>query len=537
MDQFGQVGGHHSIAYEGGMRLDDMNLQDWTGKNNLIENIFASMDSEPAIPCLVITEQPKPKDHRFRYPCEGRTAGALLGEKSSERKKTCPEVKVENLATRALIVGSLVTKEEDAKPHPFKLVGTNCTEGIVKMVVTASSPKAKFESLGIQCVKKADLKDALLVRKKLQVDPYNNIDQCLEDDMQDLDCKVLRICFQAYLEDPNTGQFTEPLTPVLTHNIYNKKDSNLKIMKMNKREGTAKGGDEVYIFCEKVDKEDIQVVFFEESKESRPWTDNGLFGSSDVHHQIAIVLRTPPYKCTNIEKEIEVKVRLQRTSDSDVSDPEVFTYIPENADPEQLEAKRKRNNPSFEQNFALEDGAAGSSSKLSDIKKKLNEKLKAKGRRQSLKARAQVKPESSFSFPSAADSCNMISVTPDSIAHVTIGPVKREPSAMVIPDSFMFADEPAMDNYEFSEVTDLNTTLEVDPFADLNNPTNLNFVDLPVAYNDSANTNLSNAQLVSLFNDYSEPTLAQYNNMGNNEIGLPSINVFMQDINQSDFLD
>lgn len=71
-------------------------------------------------------------------------------------------------------------------------------------------------------MKKADLKDALLVRKKLQVDPYNNIDQCLEDDMQDLDCKVLRICFQAYLEDPNTGQFTEPLAPVLTHNIYNK---------------------------------------------------------------------------------------------------------------------------------------------------------------------------------------------------------------------------------------------------------------------------------------------------------------------------
>lgn len=108
---------------------------------------------------------------------------------------------------------------------------------------------------------------------------------------------------------------------------------------------------------------------------------------------------------------------------------------------------------------------------------------------------------------------------------------------MVIPDSFMFADEPAVDNYEFSEVTDLNTTLEVDPFADLNNPTNLNFVDLPVAYNQSANTNLSNDQLVSLFNDYSEPTLAQYNNMGHNDIGLPSINVFMQDINQSDFLD
>lgn len=80
----------------------------------------------------------------------------------------------------------------------------------------------RFESLGIQCVKKADLLEALKVRKNLQVDPYNNIDQCLLDDMQDLDCKVLRICFQAFLEDPNTGQFTQALSPVLTDNIYNK---------------------------------------------------------------------------------------------------------------------------------------------------------------------------------------------------------------------------------------------------------------------------------------------------------------------------
>lgn len=32
--------------------------------------------------------------------------------------------------------------------------------------------------------------------------------------------------------------------------------------------------------------EDIQVVFFEESKERDFWTDNGIFGSADVHHQV-----------------------------------------------------------------------------------------------------------------------------------------------------------------------------------------------------------------------------------------------------------
>ncbi|KAJ8045625.1 Proto-oncogene c-Rel [Holothuria leucospilota] len=99
---------------------------------------------------------PKPKDHRFRYPCEGRTAGALLGVRSTQKKKTCPRseaymkiyhisFQVQNLTTRAMIVGSLVTNKGD-KPHPFRLVGNSCEDGIVKKIVDAKSPKAKFES-------------------------------------------------------------------------------------------------------------------------------------------------------------------------------------------------------------------------------------------------------------------------------------------------------------------------------------------------------------------------------------------------------
>lgn len=61
----------------------------------MLDQILNAFPMEHNEPVLKITEQPKPKDHRFRYPCEGRTAGALLGVSSTQKKKTCPEVKVQ----------------------------------------------------------------------------------------------------------------------------------------------------------------------------------------------------------------------------------------------------------------------------------------------------------------------------------------------------------------------------------------------------------------------------------------------------------
>lgn len=43
-------------------------------------------------PWVEITEQPMPKGQRFRYKCEGRSAGSLSGEKSTVEKKTYPTI-------------------------------------------------------------------------------------------------------------------------------------------------------------------------------------------------------------------------------------------------------------------------------------------------------------------------------------------------------------------------------------------------------------------------------------------------------------
>lgn len=45
-------------------------------------------------PYLVITEQPKQRGMRFRYECEGRSAGSILGESSTEASKTLPAIEV-----------------------------------------------------------------------------------------------------------------------------------------------------------------------------------------------------------------------------------------------------------------------------------------------------------------------------------------------------------------------------------------------------------------------------------------------------------
>lgn len=46
-------------------------------------------------PYVEITEEPRSRGLRFRYKCEGRSAGSLPGEHSTNEQKTFPTIKVE----------------------------------------------------------------------------------------------------------------------------------------------------------------------------------------------------------------------------------------------------------------------------------------------------------------------------------------------------------------------------------------------------------------------------------------------------------
>jgi c-Rel proto-oncogene protein len=64
-----------------------------------------------ALPYVAILEQPASKALRFRYECEGRSAGSIPGANSTADSKTYPTIQIMNYVGRAVVVVSCVTKD------------------------------------------------------------------------------------------------------------------------------------------------------------------------------------------------------------------------------------------------------------------------------------------------------------------------------------------------------------------------------------------------------------------------------------------
>jgi Rel homology DNA-binding domain len=95
--------------------LVDIISTDPTAQNMFNNQDIAAMHSppqvEPLAPYVIIEEQPAPKALRFRYECEGRSAGSIPGNNSTPDNKTFPTIKVVNYTGRAVVVVSCVTKD------------------------------------------------------------------------------------------------------------------------------------------------------------------------------------------------------------------------------------------------------------------------------------------------------------------------------------------------------------------------------------------------------------------------------------------
>lgn len=72
----------------------------------------ASKSSKKPKGFVKIIEQPASKGLRFRYECEGRSAGAIPGINSTSEHKTYPTIAIEGYKGRAVVVVSCVTKDE-----------------------------------------------------------------------------------------------------------------------------------------------------------------------------------------------------------------------------------------------------------------------------------------------------------------------------------------------------------------------------------------------------------------------------------------
>ncbi|KAK6487749.1 mRNAion factor RelB-like protein isoform X1 [Huso huso] len=290
------------------------------------------------LPKLLITEQPKQRGMRFRYECEGRSAGSILGESSSEQNKTLPSIEIQGCihqVKKVKVTVSLVCRDIPYRPHPHSLVGKDCEDGVC---VVSFSPrtnrKHSFSNLGIQCVRRREVEPALEKRRSQGIDPFNTAQSRSIDDVE---MNVVRLCFQCEVLF-DEGNKTN-LTPVVSEPVFDKKattTSELKINRLNTARGPCSGKTEIYLLCDKVQKDDIEIIFSLEG-----WEAKAEFAQTDVHRQIAIVFKAPPFNELDITEEVEVNVQLRRISDQMDSEPVKYTYFPENQDPYDVNRKRK----------------------------------------------------------------------------------------------------------------------------------------------------------------------------------------------------
>ncbi|XP_055639564.1 embryonic polarity protein dorsal-like [Toxorhynchites rutilus septentrionalis] len=286
------------------------------------------MQPAPEKPFVVITEQPRSNALRFRYECEGRSAGSIPGVNSTPESKTFPTIAVRGYKGRAVVVVSCVTKDAPYRPHPHNLVGKGSKKGVCTAEMNSITMSQTFPHLGIQCVKKKDVEESLRLRQSIQVDPfktgYGHIKQ-----PSSIDFNAIRICFQVFLEGQQSGRFTEPLQPVVSEVIYDKKaTADLMICDLSDDVAPIGGGKEITLLCEKVTKEDISVRFYEEQQGEVVWEGVGEFQHKHVHKQVAISFKTPQYRTLQLEQPVMIYIQLRRPSDGATSDPLPFKLIP-----------------------------------------------------------------------------------------------------------------------------------------------------------------------------------------------------------------
>uniref|UniRef100_A0A8C8CCJ2 RHD domain-containing protein n=1 Tax=Oncorhynchus tshawytscha TaxID=74940 RepID=A0A8C8CCJ2_ONCTS len=340
-------------------------------------------------PYLQIIEQPKQRGFRFRYGCEGPSHGGLPGASSEKNRKSYPNIKICNYQGMARVVVQLVTNSKDAHLHAHSLVGKQCDKGICIADLQPKDSSISFPNLGILHVTKKNVSKTLEDRmseayrmgyncgivihpemdafqgefripRELTDHQRNLISSAASYQAKEMDLSVVRLMFTAFLPDSDGG-FSRRLDPVISDPIFDSKApnaSNLKIVRMDRTAGCVTGGEEVYLLCDKVQKDDIQVRFYEDDETGLTWEAFGDFSPTDVHRQFAIVFKTPKYRDLNLQKPTSVFVQLKRKSDNETSEPKPFTYHPQIIDKEEVQRKRQKTLPNF-QDYSGHGGAGG----------------------------------------------------------------------------------------------------------------------------------------------------------------------------------
>ncbi|XP_043272464.1 nuclear factor NF-kappa-B p100 subunit isoform X2 [Venturia canescens] len=316
-------------------------------------NFTNSTAIELPAPRVVILDQPVDK-FRFRYKSEMMGTHGCLSSAStkSRRKRQAPTAKLINfVGQKAKIRCTLVTSDPDRRmPHAHHLVkreGNSENEAPYEIEVSAENDFiAQFHGMGIIHTAKKNIKTEL-VRKmmaealekhrcknrnitSLRVSEETQIKMDADAAQKWMNLNSVSLCFQAFVEDDYgiMKPITEPTYSIAINNLKSALTGELKICRIDKFSSPCEGGEEVFMLVEKVGKKNIKVKFFEvDENDHEIWSGYGRFSELDVHHQYAIVFKTPPYN-REITAPKEVYIKLERPTDGDFSEPIKFTYKP-----------------------------------------------------------------------------------------------------------------------------------------------------------------------------------------------------------------
>lgn len=227
--------------------------------------------------------------------------------------------------------------------------------------------------------KKIRAEKEFLENRQLSPNEVAAINRDSEKQSKEMNLNQVCLCFQAFVKHENNNKWEMICEPVYSNVVNNMKSAltgELRITRMSKYTSTVSGGEEVFMFVEKVCKskwrsalfgyrwfisivDNIKVKFFESNDNgATTWEDYGAFSESDVHHQYGIVLKTPPYKKSLIDAPVTVWVQLFRPSDGNTSEPLEFRYKPN------LQAGIKRRRSDSEEFIPTVVGSHESSSQV-----------------------------------------------------------------------------------------------------------------------------------------------------------------------------
>lgn len=152
-----------------------------------------------------------------------------------------------------------------------------------------------------------------------------------------IDLHCVRLCFHVLgKKRANSETYDCTIGFAVSKKILDKKSHGLlNIVELSSTMSQAQGGDKILIFCDRVKREDIAIVFYEEEQTvngpKRVWECELNYRNCKsmlIHHQYGIRFVTPSYKDPHIREARPTFIQLRRPSDNECSKPMPFEFVP-----------------------------------------------------------------------------------------------------------------------------------------------------------------------------------------------------------------